>query len=170
MHVWQTADEVFPLASMPEPPDEHKWPDENKLIRELRERLASNTPVRLEEVAGIWEPEWGVFNLRFRLVDGREVEVSHGDSYTAITGDRVNFHGCLTTEELARVLFGMLRGTTRYVERRKAGLKVTEHFEVADDPTQIGFHTGGPAFMHRPVLDKLLPVSARASRVDLSFT
>jgi hypothetical protein len=128
---------------MPEP-DEVEWPDENRLIRGLREHLDSNSPAMLDEVAGTWKEPY--LTLRFRLVDGSALDVLHGDNYTAITGDRVDFHGCLSTEELALVLFGMLNGTTQYVARCKAGVKVTEHFEVADDPTQIGIHTGGPAF------------------------
>jgi hypothetical protein len=97
--------------------------------------------------------------LRFRNDDGTELDVLHGDNYTAITGDRVGFHGCLSTPELESVLLGMLDGTTRYVERRKVGLKVTEHFEVVGNSNPIGIHTGGPAFLFRYVLDKLLPVS-----------
>jgi hypothetical protein len=121
----------------------------------------------LADVSGSWEAPY--LRLRFHCVDETVLEVLHGDGYTAIKGEQLDFHGGLYTDELARVLLGILDGTARYVVRRKAGVIVTEHFEVAGDPGRIGIYRGGLLFLHRYALDKLLPVSARITSVDLSF-
>lgn len=157
---------MFTLATMPDP-DERWWPDERKLVRELRARIAGASPPTLTDVSGSWEAPY--LNLRFRGADGSVLEVLHGDGYTAIRGEEVDFHGGLSTDELQRVLFAMLDGTARYVVRRKVGLMMTEHFELPGDTDRIGIHTGGLLFLHRYALDKLLPVSARTSCVELTW-
>lgn len=149
---------------MPEP-DPAAWPDENKLLLRLRRRIASNSTAMLDKVSGLWEEPY--LRLRFEDADGGPLEVLHGDGYTAITADQVDFHGSVSTKELELVLCGMLDGTTRYVVGRKAGIKVTEHFEVAGGRAKIGIHTGGPAFLPRYVFGKLLPLRTRTSGVCL---
>jgi hypothetical protein len=151
---------------MPEP-DGRSWPDELKLVHKLRARIDSDSSRMLADVSGSWEAPY--LRLRFHCVDDTALEVLHGDRYTAIMGEQLDFHGGLSTDELARVLLGIVDGAACYVVRRKASVIVTEHFEVTGDPDRIGIYTGGLLFLHRYALDKLLPVSARISRVDLSF-
>jgi hypothetical protein len=146
------------------------WRDERTVVRAVVNELDSRRPPFLADASGAWEAPF--LSLRFEHDDGTVVEVGYGDNYTAIVGGGINYHGDLDILDATRVVPGILRGETVYVEQLRVGRKVGDYFEIVGHHARIGDGGRGLAGLPFALLRAIPgpPLATRRTRVSFDET
>jgi hypothetical protein len=103
--------------------------DEERALVEAVDRQVQVAPPFLAAATGELDDRYVV--LTFTHNDGTALNVTHGDGYTAIAIDGVDYKGYLDGPSLIDVLGGALFGGTSHVRQTRLGHAVGEYFEVA---------------------------------------
>jgi hypothetical protein len=143
------------------PDAEDEWSDAFEVIARLEQAIEGSRPAYLRNVSGEWKAPY--LELHLSHVDGTDVDVIHGDGYTAITGGPLAYRHYLNTEELVTVVSAALEGVLTYVRRDRFGRLVDSYFTVPGADRRLGADSLKPAR-----LVAWLPGADRRLRVTFS--